>query len=65
MKVHPLGVEYLSVPTRSMVQLRAVEKVYRTGRVEFPALVVAPQDEDVRLPVRHGRLLLVAWSTRP
>jgi hypothetical protein len=38
-----------------MVELRAVEKVYRTGRVEFPALVVAPQDEDVQLPVRHGR----------
>jgi putative ABC transport system ATP-binding protein len=38
MEVHPLGVEHLSVPTGSIIQLRAVAKIYRTGRVEFAAL---------------------------
>jgi putative ABC transport system ATP-binding protein len=38
MEVHPLGVEHLSVPTASIIQLRAVAKIYRAGRVEFPAL---------------------------
>jgi len=46
MEVHPLGVEHLSVPTESMIQLRAVEKVYRTGRVEFPALRGVDLDVD-------------------
>jgi putative ABC transport system ATP-binding protein len=38
MGVHPLGVEHVSVPTASIIQLRAVAKIYRAGRVEFPAL---------------------------
>ena len=38
MEVHPLGVEHLSVPTGSIIRLRAVAKIYRTGRVEFAAL---------------------------
>ena len=38
MEVHPPGVEHLSVPTASIIQLRAVAKIYRAGRVEFPAL---------------------------
>ena len=38
MEVQPLGPEHLSVPTGSMIHLRGVEKVDRTGLVEFPAL---------------------------
>ena len=49
----PHGDEHPSVPVAPIISLRGVEKVYRTGRVEFPAL------RGVDLDVAPGELVAI------
>ncbi len=49
----PHGEEHPSVPVAPIISLRGVEKVYRTGRVEFPAL------RGVDLDVDPGELVAI------